>query len=212
MTNLVDGWAPASLDTGTITFASDATRGNVANFASADFFTPYPIPPSYSVCLWFTVGATNNFAWAFVTYSGAHADNTTFMVGISAPSNPATGTLMQTRVKQFNTALVDVTNYQMPSFALNTWYHACYTWDTNTKVASNYFNGNLVASDTFPGEPWTGANGTLRVGAGNDLGYPYIGQIQGLAIWNASITDQQVARVYSQQNGVNQVSQLALYL
>lgn len=212
LVNIRDGWQPTSMDAGAVTFVSDSTRGNVANFASADFFTSYAIPSSYSVCLWFTVGATKNFAWAFVAFGSLdETNNAAFYVGIGVPTSTS-GTLVQKRTQNGTLGTFHETDYVVPTFALNTWYHVCYTWDTTTKVASTYLNGAKVTTNTFLDDVWTGAGSTLRIGAGVGVGYPYTGLIQGLAIWDASINDQQVARIYSQQNGMNQVSQLAQYL
>ena len=89
-------------------------------------------------------------------------------------------------------------NYQAPSTAnaTNTWYHLVFTYDgTNAKI---YKNGTFLGTTA---KSWNTLNNSdafdLGVGVGGELWFD--GAIDDLQIYNYTLTDSQVANLYSTQ-------------
>lgn len=205
LVNIVDGLT-FPLDVGSVTYPVDHYRGSVAYFNSADFVTSYTIPANYTICVWFSILAGYNFPWAFVSFGGQNINSAAFAAGITSQ-----GLLFHRRIQDVNANTWHETDYQIPSFGYNTFYHVCYTWEYGTGIANIYLNGTVVANSSFPVSTWRGGD-LIRVGAGASLAYPLFGLVQALCVWNSSIDAKQIAHFHYMQLTKDQVSVLADYL
>lgn len=202
LTNIIDGYNQGAVSG--VTFA-DSMRGYVANFNGANFITPYYMAASYSICVWFYIKASNNFPWGFVSMAYNGIDATAFVAGVGD-----SGVLEVQRILDVATSTFQGTTYQIPNYNSYMWFHVCYTYNSSTGYDAIYLNGVLVASNTFVNTVWNGTH--VQIGAGYALAGSYFGSMQGLAIWNSSISSEQVQSIYQKQQVINQVSQLNDYL
>ena len=87
------------------------------------------------------------------------------------------------------------------------WYHFCYTFLYSTRTKSLYYNGKKIGTETTPsGRTLSLATGSLVIGqvhktykmeARFNPSHPFGGELAKLNLYSRTLTDQEVAEMYS---------------
>lgn len=110
----------------------------------------------------------------------------------SGSTVPASSFRMQIQTTGAVRAVTNASSAESATISTSTWSHICGVF-TSATSRSAYVNGGSKATDTTSATPAGLNRMTVGVGRGSTVSNPFTGSIAEVGIWNAALTDDEVA-------------------